>query len=630
MSQKQLSSTNLLPTKDTLKALKSDVTFESAVLELCDNSIDAWRRTYNCSVPISIDIEVDVLNGSSELIVRDDAGGIPRERAAVVFGLGKTAGSNEESSIGAFGVGAKKSLVNLGLPFTIKSRDEEAGEGWEYRITEEWFEDDNDWSVSIDTTTDIEPGYTEIHIEDLNYEWSDETRASLITELEQAYNFFLSDEVQELRNTDYDLSLSVCGEPVTGEGLPDFSYSPFDGLHPRRYENIVIDIGDAPRTTLHVTVGLLKHKDSKVAGTDVYCQERKVMSYNRSPAVGFGTGTELIGRFSAHHERLRVLIELETKGDARQLPWDTQKSSIDQYNPIMRGTDANRGVYNWIRRLVSNYYELDADKVPEAFLRPYEGNSDFAINQGSPEILDYHSRSRITSSERPNADLDNIAFVKQLASAHSILGIWNESALEPWKVPAYRIQVDREADQGLHELEKLDDELPRKVLENPRDALVGIHQLANIHLNQGIIFDQELHSWEVPSYQRYLRDRTNGELSRIDLAPDDIPVRPEEIDQSDLQRVNGSQLVYSNESISEEKAVNSKAELYLILSDDDEDPNVAQLADVPRSHLCSALGVDSNCGDDVLWEALRELLNNRVLQNGNGSIKSSKPSQNLS
>jgi hypothetical protein len=63
----------LLPTKDTLTALKSDVTLESAILELCDNSLDAWMRSNNRTSQTEIIIEINEKEQETELLIRDTA-----------------------------------------------------------------------------------------------------------------------------------------------------------------------------------------------------------------------------------------------------------------------------------------------------------------------------------------------------------------------------------------------------------------------------------------------------------------------------------------------------------------------------------------------------------------------------
>jgi hypothetical protein len=122
---------------------------------------------------MTIDIQVDKSAEATTLTIRDDAGGVPREDAAMLFGLGHTAREYIPGSIETYGIGVKKSLVNLGVPFQISSRAAESNSdtGWSYRITEEWFDDDDDWSVPIRNITDLDPGVTEIKVEDLNYNW---------------------------------------------------------------------------------------------------------------------------------------------------------------------------------------------------------------------------------------------------------------------------------------------------------------------------------------------------------------------------------------------------------------------------------------------------------------------------
>jgi len=85
----------LLPTKEALTALKSDVTLESAVLELCDNALDAWKRATDRSDKARINIFVEKKETATQLIIRDNMGGVPREEAAMLFGLGRTAKQND-------------------------------------------------------------------------------------------------------------------------------------------------------------------------------------------------------------------------------------------------------------------------------------------------------------------------------------------------------------------------------------------------------------------------------------------------------------------------------------------------------------------------------------------------------
>jgi len=603
----------LLPTKDTLTALKSDVTLESAILELCDNSLDAWKRSSNQNNSAYISIKIKDTADRTELIICDTAGGIPREDAAMLFGLGKTAKDQVSGAIGTFGVGAKKSLVNLGLPFSIISRDESADTGWTYRITEDWFEDDEDWTVPVHETDEIPPGTTEIHIEDLNYNWDEATAEELRDRLGEAYNLFLSDEMQELLGTEYDLTIEVDGVSVTPEGMPDWSYSPFDGLYPRRYENIELSISEFDEPViLNITVGLLTKKSNQDAGTDIYCQKRKVASRLREDEGGFGTGKDRLDNFSARHQRLRVIVELETVGDGQTLPWDTQKSSIDKHNPFMQGTEDCRGVYNWLRRTVQAYYDLDADRVPRAFLEPYDADNPAAENEGKPEVYDYTDRTQVTSAHRPDIDLPEIESVSQKARSHALLWISCKNALEDWQVDAYEIQLDHESDRNLENLHSIQSIPPEEIEEQAHQIAGQISELARIHYHNGIYYPDELKEWQVPRYEEHMDRKEPRDVTEVSEPPGSIPASLQELnsENSDGATNQNKQAVYTQNNLEDPSKETENAEIFFVLDGEGENERGAKVLDTTRKDLCKQLELDRDTPDEVLWEEFREHIKN--------------------
>lgn len=601
----------LLPTKDTLTALKSDVNLESACLELCDNAIDAWKQATDRDDSLTINIFVDRDGESTRLVIRDNAGGVPSEDAALLFGLGHTAKESIPGSIGTYGVGAKKGLVNLGIPFRISSRTTDAETGWTYRITEDWFEDDHDWSIPIDQTSKIEPGVTEIQIEDLNYDWNANKAELLRERLGEAYNLFLSDELQEIHETNYDLTITVDGTEVEPQGVPDWSFSPFDGVHPRRFEHIEIDTPEMDEPViLNITVGLLTQKDSQSAGTDIYCQKRKVASCLRDEQGGYGTGKNKLGNFSARHERLKVIIELETTGDGQQLPWDTQKSSIDPHNSIMRGTGDTRGVYNWVRRTVQDYYQLDADKIPTAFVEPFDAGNEFAVNGGRPTKLDYSDRTRVSTNHRPNTDLPDVSEVQTKAAAHALLQISGTESLEPWQVPAYERQLMQESDRKVENLTNVSDLPPEEVLEDPHQASGRVSELARVHLEHGVYYPDKLQEWQIPRYRDYMEKHQGDIPSRTDQVLEELPLTPSDLDDG-MEFVSTEQAntqaghVHTGQRVDEEDVEQDEvAEIFLVLGGDSDDERGARVLETTRSELCKVLGLDSDVVDEVMWEKL--------------------------
>lgn len=593
---------HLTPTKNTLTALKSDVTLESAIKELVDNALDGWKRHSDRQDHLSVEIITNDRADLTELVIRDNSGGVPRDEAAMLFGLGRTAKSRVPGSIGTYGLGAKKALVNLGVPFTISSRHRDAAVGWQYSIDEAWFDDDEDWSVSVEEADNLSRGITEIRIHDLDYDWNEETKQGLMEDLGATYNLFLDDT---LDRESYDVEITVDGDVVEPAGLPDFSYTPFDGMHPRRFENIQIKSEDMDEPVeMHITVGLLRKKDPQAAGTDIYCQKRKVVSTRRDKVGGFGKGRDHLGSFTVHKERLKILVELETDGDGQQLPWDTQKSAIDPHNEVMEGKNK---VYNWIRRTAQHYYDLDANRVPEAFLEPYDYLNENAAG-AVPERFNYENRTNVVGKHKPDKNIPEVSEILDLVHAHSTLGFRCIRDIAPEFIDAYREQLEKESDVDYDDLPELNVS-PRGL--DPADAeieLERIEKLAQKHADAGFRYADELERWQVFTYERALDEETpEGKELVEDAPPDDVPTTTDEIDEdtpdpADTIEIEGEGQT-EGEAIGKEEMVNLTLQMY-----EEGDSREGIVLAENRKALCRKLGLP----EDANFNRITEQLNRRV------------------
>lgn len=513
---------DLSPSKETYESVGADVNRITAVEELIDNALDNWERESRREAEANISIQYKEEEG--ELVIRDDTGGVRPDEIHMLFALGRSAKDEVPGSIGAFGIGGKKAIVYLGKEATIKSRhkDEEFGVG--YTVGEGWLREEGNWRVEKQEFGDIGSGVTEIRIGELNFEWDEEFAEDLRKALGSTYDFFLGNELHKEDNL---LSIEVDGEPVEASGLPDWTYSPFDEIHPRRYENIELDVPtiDEP-VYLHVTAGLLRKKDTNAAGVDFYCQKRKILESVRDERALFGDSKNAIGNFTVHHERLKVLVEFETKGDGRKLPWDAQKNDIDPYNPVMQEATG------WLKRLIKPYYKIDDNKAPRSFVEYYPPDSEYAINGGQVERLNYHGRTYNT--DQPDEGVPQITEIENTVEAHQKLGFRCSRALEDWQVPAYEAQFEADLDKN----ESLDDypELTTAPIGLDIDAvdeqIEDIETLATEHVAAGVKYTEELKNWQVPTYEDYIKENDEGELETITNAsdlPDGVPASTDDL-----------------------------------------------------------------------------------------------------
>lgn len=527
-----LGSATLIPSKEALRSLRSDVTREQALKELCDNAIDAWTRNTDRMEPLTIEVFAERHEDEerTELVIRDDSGGVTQNNAGVVFQMGGSAKTN--GLIGTYGLGATKGLMSLGVPFTIASHHDDEDFGWSYTITDDWFEDD-DWDTTMEVEEDIEPGVTELRVHDLDYPWFTDKDDSGITvpervrrEFAGAYNYFLADE---LRDEAYDLTIEVQGEEVEPLSTPEWAYSPFDGIFPRRFENIEIDLDGMATTEVAITVGHLHKSDTSNAGIDVYIQDRQVGHALRGEEVGFGIDMK---EFGSHDERFKAIVELKTDGDAQDLPWDTQKTNLDTHNRIMKE------IRNWLRRTCSDYIALPDGKVPSAFVEPYTRASTHAANDGEVVTHDFSDRYQVQQRFKPDTDLPEVTGVMNMVEAHAALRFAYPVAVDAAYEPAYKQHLDKVADGGYSSLEQLTESPVELELDKAGDIASQLEELVERHVEESIRYPDDLIHWQQPKYTDYYETAAaEAEFDPDDArepekSPSDIPTTLEELESS--------------------------------------------------------------------------------------------------
>lgn len=496
---------DLSPSKDVYRSMQSDVTPITAIKELVDNSIDNWKRVKDCEEPLEIEIEFD--ESEDKLIVRDNGGGIEEEKVPVLFSIGRSTKDQIDTPIGAYGMGGKKAIVKLGTAANIKSRHLNADHGYGFFVDDNWLDRSGDWDVEKIEHDDLNPGVTVIEIQGLKDDLN-EYKDELLNELKDTYELFLSD----------DLSILYQGDEIKPPEPIEWSFPPFDGLHPRRYENIKIEKDDLEYPVfLHITVGLLVSGSSEHAGTDVFCQNRKVLSAEKGEKGGFGSGDNRIGNWGTHQIRLKARVEFEIAGEADRLPWDTQKSDVDIYNPIF-----SEAFNRWVSRIVKPYWQAGYREVPSTFLSPYDKDNKHSVNSGQIPSLNYQGRVNVT--DKPDTNFSAIEEMNDIIEDHLELRVHCAKPINSAKRPAYDKRFQWYVDND----DELDSEEIVKLRECPNDLSVDelSNQLSNVedrveeHIQKEVKFD-DLDIWWFPFYRKRLEEAYSGEVD--DLTPVDSP-----------------------------------------------------------------------------------------------------------
>ncbi|MBK7706675.1 MAG: ATP-binding protein [Acidobacteria bacterium] len=139
-------SVDATPIKNVYLSIIADYNLKTAICELIDNSIDAWRASHRADA-LQIKIEID--EDQQTIKITDNAGGVPLKDLKVLVSPGASLGPEIDRPIGAFGVGSKRAVVALAELIWITTRYKaEVTHRLEY--DDEWIHDpSSDWSVGV-------------------------------------------------------------------------------------------------------------------------------------------------------------------------------------------------------------------------------------------------------------------------------------------------------------------------------------------------------------------------------------------------------------------------------------------------------------------------------------------------
>lgn len=328
---------NALPTKRFfIENLTRDLSLEDALLDLVDNSIDAFIRSNGIDVSPSL-LTAPVATPQAvpggelvrmtvtpdEIVVEDRCGGITRHHAIHnVFRMGRVDGE-EESALGVYGIGLKRAVFKMGRDISIESRT--PAEGFRVHIdVPHWAADDADWQLPMEFLNgarESEAG-TIIRVRELNPEVllriQDGTLLTrLVDSLSATYTLFL----------ERFLTISLNGTVVPPRPLPiGRSEELSTGKKELVYDNVQVEIfaGLAARYEDEWTTDR--------AGWYILCNGRVVVNADKSDLTGWGA----IAPQYASKYRGFIGIAFFFSEDPAALPWTTTKRGLNRESPVFQ------------------------------------------------------------------------------------------------------------------------------------------------------------------------------------------------------------------------------------------------------------------------------------------------------
>ena len=359
------------PTKDLfVSILTRDISFQDAIIELIDNSIDGAHRVVEHRVvddsePLDgFEVQIDL--DSEKFSICDNCGGIPLDIAInYAFRFGRPKGAKGvDGSIGQFGVGMKRALFSFGRKYIVESTTQEDWFRLEINL-DEWLESKR-WEFDLteygDNGDNKKPG-TRIEVTALTKDASE--RFDL-----EYFRTRLRNEIQRKHGSFIDQGLIIrVGDSIIPKHqwqiISDARFAP--AYHKEEYGE-----GETMVSAL-IYAGVGKPSPSE-AGWYIICNGRLLLEAEKTRKTGWGEElnepdepdeTNSTPLYHNQFARFRGYVLFNCQ-DASQLPWNTTKTDIDPDNPIWRDvkermTSKMRPVIDFLRK-VANESALPEEK----------------------------------------------------------------------------------------------------------------------------------------------------------------------------------------------------------------------------------------------------------------------------
>ncbi len=308
------------PTKKLfIDVLTRDISIRDCVLDLIDNSVDAYTRnkiedTRNISLTI----------GENTFEIKDTCGGISkRDVTKEVFRLGATDSTAHGDTIGVYGIGLKRAVFKLGKMVQFETDD-----GVDYcRLiidVDEWAKEDKQWGIELTETRasnlDGKKPYTNIRITSLKDETKDvfrmsSFRSSLLDTVSKYYSWFISEKK---------IAFAVDGESVSAF---DIKIKVSDNYKPVKLEETYNE-----DVKIRLICWLDIRTDSgRVAGTgwNVYMNNRLIMLNDTTADTGWIGQRPFLPKFHTIYDQFRGIVFINTEVPYK-LPMNTAKNGFNK------------------------------------------------------------------------------------------------------------------------------------------------------------------------------------------------------------------------------------------------------------------------------------------------------------
>lgn len=324
------------PNKEAIMGAWRDLNRAEALLELIDNSIDAWRRRrkrYPKYTSKTLQIYIDVDEGSNRLIYEDNAGGVREEQLPNIVIPGFSETSDLERTIGSYRTGGKKAIFKLASDASIQSYyydpDETTNEAFDIHLDNDWLEDSERYEFTyypITNKSQLNKGHTVYTFRLRDSGWDQVVFEQIVNEIKRIYTLLI------IRNANIEIYFNNRNEPLQ----PLEELYKFSGAHTKKIDvrpqrvrfKSQLDWKAVPQSLeIEVILGCRTttaggHKGEDRWGIDIYGNDRLFVHHNQD---------ETFKWFELPTGGSRTLVRglINIHGPNVFMPWDTHKRHLN-------------------------------------------------------------------------------------------------------------------------------------------------------------------------------------------------------------------------------------------------------------------------------------------------------------
>lgn len=362
------------PRKDHLLGAIRDLNKIEALLELIDNSIDAYlgrKKDHPNHTPEELLIYINLNERADTLFYEDNAGGVPADQLMnlVVPGYSKT--SDMSATIGSYKTGGKKAIFRLADNVVISTRHDLPGGGvddaHQVHIDNAWVDDQTNYEFPVyvlKNKGDILKGRTIYRLKLRNpEEWDAKSFSDIMSEVRRTYTLLL------VRNPNIKIHLfNRASFVLPAEDLYKFtdgSSDDFD-LKPQKvtFKTKLNWRGYDYGLEIELIVGCRTTSGGRSGddnwGLDLYGNDRLFRAYDQDELISsYGNIPK-----SAVRQYFRGLINI--KGPNVFVPWDTHKRHLNadrEVIDLIKTHPAIRGIINEWGSALSALSEAESIKA---------------------------------------------------------------------------------------------------------------------------------------------------------------------------------------------------------------------------------------------------------------------------